>query len=253
MSLLFVFSFIHFSNEVFAQENKPILKFISGDWDGYANKDGTGLYSEIVQRVFSTKYTVQITPVPWARAQKTMLSGEYDGLIGENSTNPCCLIPFVFLDKSPIKAYVLKGKYKNYQGLESLKKQKTAWVKGYNFDRLINTKLNFIEVIDASSGFKMLKAGRIDSLIEYESDYEKNMQAAKLLLNSFDMYDSGISEDIHVVYKKSSQGEKLRTLWDDRMRELFKSGELKALFEKYKFPFPHSKSIVKNKFLPTKS
>lgn len=254
ISTLLCISSILFATQTSAEEAKPVLKFISGDWDEYANKDGTGIYSEVVQMVFNVKYTVQIFPVPWARAQKGMMTGEYVGLVGENASNPCCVIPFVFLDKSPLKAYAKKGKYKKFLGLDTLKTHKTGWVKGYAYDRLVpEVKLNFVEVVDAPSGFKMLKAGRIDSLVEYESDYEKNMKVAKLPLNSFDAFESGISEDIHVAFKKSPEGDNLRQMWDDRMRELFNNGELKKIFEKYKVNFPHSKSIVNNRKAQSKS
>ncbi|HOV15660.1 MAG TPA: hypothetical protein PK771_15335, partial [Spirochaetota bacterium] len=74
----FIFSFFL----LFSQEGKQIL-IVTDEWEGTTNKDGTGLYFDIIREVFKEDgYTFNIKFYPYARSVYLLERKEADLVIG---------------------------------------------------------------------------------------------------------------------------------------------------------------------------
>src|SRR5688572_6976400 len=70
-----------------AKTPKPTITFITESWEGYTNTDGTGVYLELIKKVFEPDHNVVIKYVPWKRAMTTFAKGDIDGIIGASSNH----------------------------------------------------------------------------------------------------------------------------------------------------------------------
>lgn len=105
-----------------AVEKVDSVRFITEEWPGYTEKDGTGLYWEVLKTVYEpVAIKIEYTLVPWNRAKKTVLV-EADALVASSIFDP---IPGTLLAEHPIDggySHVLFRKGENqYAGPQSFK------------------------------------------------------------------------------------------------------------------------------------
>lgn len=219
------------SLSVYGKPSNEIILCVD-NWEGLTNTNGTGSYSEIVKKVFEPEYKVIIKLSPWARAQGEFKDKKCDGLIAESKIDDSMLKPRIVLDALPLHAYFIKGKLV-FEGEKTLKTKKLAWFRGYNYNRLLNYKVNFSEFGDIKSGFKMLEAGRFDVMIDYAYTFKDECKTSGANCSKIDGAFSGIIEKAYVVVHNNELGSKLIKLWDSKMEVLIKSGEAQKIFVKY--------------------
>lgn len=215
-----------------ASIKKGKLTLCVDNWEGLTNADGTGSYSELVKKVFEEKYKVSIRLYPWARAQGAFKEKKCDGLIAENKPSDFAIRPRIILDDLPLEAYYLKGKV-DFKGEETLRSKKIAWIRGYGYDKITPIKMNFTEVNDIKSAFKMLEAGRFDILIDYAYTFKDECHLAGIDCTKITSTPSGISEKAYVVFHNNENGIELAHYWDRRMTDLIVEGEPQRIFQKY--------------------
>lgn len=213
-------------------KSKPTLVFCVDNWEGLTNIDGTGSYNDVVKKVFSDDYNVRIKIFPWARAQNEFREKKCDSLIAENKVDSIFIKPKIRLDALELQAYFLKGRLK-YNGLESLKKHELAWIRGYNYHKILNFPVSFSEFTTVQSGFKMLSAGRFEIMLDYKYAFKDECKLSGVDCARIDGEPSGIIEKTYVIFHQSPRGNILAKIWDERMADLIRAGTIQKIFEQY--------------------
>lgn len=211
---------------------KPELVLCVDNWEGLTNLDGTGSYSEVVKKVYEPDYKVTIKIFPWARAQTEFRNKKCDGLIAENKIDQNYVKPDIRLDALELQAYFVKGKVK-FKGEKTLRTHQLAWLRGYNYNKIIDYPVRYTEFNSVHSGFKMLVAGRFDIMMDYVYTFKDECKTSGADCSKIDSAPSGIIEKAYVVFHKSKKGVELAKMWDDKMAVLIKAGVVQKIFEKY--------------------
>jgi len=225
---------------------KKELTFCVDNWEGLTNVDGTGSYSETVKAVYEDEYKITIKIFPWARAQKEFRNKKCDGLIAENKPEPIYAKPQIVLDALELQAYFLKGKTK-FKGEKTLKTAQLAWLRGYNYHKLVDYPLNFTEFNSVHAGFKMLEAQRFEIMLDYTYTFKDECKTSGADCSKIDGAPSGIIERVYVIFQGTSKGKKLAQAWDDKMTLLLKSGKVQKIFEKYSQKYPINEVHLESK------
>jgi len=152
------------------------IHIVTPPWPDQTNKDGTGLFFDIVRKVYEPvgikmKYEI----VPWKRAEKMIGSNKADAMVDVLRINA------VITPKHPmnvIPEYVVfkKERGKKWEGIKSLELGRTAWFRGYDLHKtphLKGIKLKWIEIDQYATAWKMLEKERIDFYIDVLMDIEK--------------------------------------------------------------------------------
>lgn len=211
---------------------KTELVLCVDNWEGLTNLDGTGSYSEVVKKVYEADYKVTIKFFPWARAQTEFRNKKCDGLIAENKVDQNYVKPEIRLDALELHAYFLRGKLK-FKGEKSLRTKQLAWLRGYNYDKIVNYPVRFTEFNSVHSGFKMLEAQRFDIMLDYVYTFKDECKTSGADCSKIDGAPSGIIEKAYVVFHNTEKGHKYAKMWDDKMEILIKAGTVQKIFEKY--------------------
>jgi polar amino acid transport system substrate-binding protein len=211
---------------------KTELVLCVDNWEGLTNVDGTGSYSEVVKKVYEPDYKVTIKLFPWARAQTEFRNKKCDGLIAENKIDSNYVKPEIRLDALELQAYFLKGKLK-FKGEKSLRTLQLAWLRGYNYNKIINYPVRFTEFNSVHSGFKMLEARRFEIMLDYIYTFKDECKTSGADCAKIDSAPSGIIEKAYVVFHNTKKGKKLTSIWDEKMTILIKAGIVQKIFEKY--------------------
>jgi ABC-type amino acid transport substrate-binding protein len=204
---------------------------ITAPWDRYTNKDGTGLYFDILNSTIG-KESYNYKVVPWKRAQDQFQKGRADILMGESGDLKYCQYPKWAIDADFFSAFYLKSKISNLTA--DLSPFKLLWVRGYelqNFDPKLKA---FEEVDDYTQGIKKVMAGRADILLDYDQDLKEYIKIQKLDEKEFMVTPTNISGGkIWLCFGAGEKYNHLAKEFDSKMNQLHKSGDLKKLFLKY--------------------
>lgn len=207
------------------------LTIATSEWEDLTQKDGTGLYFEVLNEIFGKDgYSYQL--LPWKRAQSEFQGGKVDAILGEDNTRkaaypkwPCDANKFSVLYKKSAL-----GEYKP----EMLQSKTSVWVRGYDVQLFVKGLTKYQEVTDLSQGAKMLAAGRADLLIDFPEDLETVAKKEKLDPKDFVIAEGVVNGGfLYLAFQDNEAGRARAKEYDAGMDKLRKSGKLQELFSKW--------------------
>ena len=220
------------SNPSHAAEVKK-LRFVSESWEGYTNKDNTGLYFDLLNAALGSE-SYEMTLIPWKRAQKEFGAGKFDGLVGEDSTAKASY-PRWPIDVNAFGALYDTKKLPTWNRA-ALKDLKVIWVRGYDVNKFATELKPFAEVQDMAQGVKMVMGGRADVFIDFQKDIESYAKKNKIKLTNHKVEKTDIPGGFtFVCFRKGDEGATLAKKFDASMDQLMKDGKLKPIYEKYQY------------------
>ncbi|MDD1780059.1 transporter substrate-binding domain-containing protein [Enterovibrio sp. ZSDZ35] len=217
------------------------ITVISELWVDATEKDGSGLYFEIMRRVFEPLgYSVKTQTTTYSRSVKLVQSKKMDIFLGSYiDEQERVLYPKWHFDAEQVAAVYKPSVINSWQGEASLKGKTVAWIKGYDYDEYLETELNKREVKSRRQGLSLLASDRIDALLDAHDEIleeldEDNLESKNLAIS--------IVKDLRLypAFSDSPRGNELRRIYDKQFEKLLRTGEIKRLFDEYeweRFPF----------------
>jgi len=214
-------------NSLFAKE----IVVVSESWDGATNHDGTGLYWDIVQKVYEPLgYTVVKKHASYAKSVEAVRMDQADFWLGSYKDEKAfALYPKYHFDQAVILAVFHAELFEQWKGQKNLEGLKVAWMRGYDYGKYLSVNVVSQEVNQLANGLKLLKSERIDVFIDNNKDLVEPMQRYRL---DNDNYVKKIILQLkrYPAFSNSKKGKVLRKEWDERMKELIKTTEFKELY-----------------------
>ena len=205
-------------------------------WEGYTNADGSGLAWDVLRRVFEPAgITLQTRIEPYTRAVGLAQRGEVDGWVGSYRDEvKGVLYPRWNFDSDQI--YALGLATSPTPSAATLGDYRLAWVRGYRYEAYLPNVRRFNQIQRRDGILPMLQHGRvdfyIDALPEANEVLSQAQDPATFRLTPI------IDLPLYVGFADTERGRALRTVFDERMTVLVKSGELKPIFRRWKLPYP---------------
>ncbi len=229
----------------FAEENKiSTIDIVTPAWEGITNKDGTGLYFELLQMVYEpVGIVVKIEFVPWARAVKRVDLKSSDAMLGSYNTVDA------FFPKYPLDTEYTAVVYKTdsvekWNGVTTIENKDVVWVRGYNYHKYLPVKVNYHEVSKSEQGWKMLALDRVGFFMNSLNAINRYVNRNKIDLADFQIKVVMV-KNLFVRFAKTEKSKKLIEIYDSRMDELIKTDSLRKLYEKWNAFYPDFQSIEK--------
>jgi polar amino acid transport system substrate-binding protein len=223
-----------------AEERITTIRLITSEWPGYTNKDGTGLYFDVIKAVYEPEgIQIKFELVPWKRAQ-AMVKKTADAIVGETiMPEEDYLYPQWPIDIEELTVMFKKGKAAEWKGEASLENKTVSWIRGYDFQTFLNVNMTIREIDDLRSGLLMLENDRIDFLVDYIDGIEEEAQNIQKTLNpkfdlaQYQMESLRVGEKVYVAFVNSERGKKLVEIFDRRMAQLYESGVLDTMYKNF--------------------
>ncbi len=241
--LTLAFGFICISSGVTEEVNE--MTIVCEEWEGYTNKDGTGVYWEGVKAIFEPagiKVTTKVAP--WKRAEYMVKEQKVDAIAGDyyykEMEGKDYMYPKWHLSvEDDITALYKNGMIENWEnsGVKNLSGKKVAWIRGYDFDQslLKDTTVEKLELSDLEKGIKMLNVGRIDVIMDYKTTIVPAAKAGGVDLSNFTFSVAQHGNKLFVVFANTNKAKVLIKVFDERMGQLAQSGEIEAIYKKWGF------------------
>jgi len=244
--LLIIFSFLGSSPYVLAGDIKQI-SIVSEEWENNTHKDGTGLYWDIIRKVYDIEnIKMKIKIVPYARSVHMVKMQKADAWVASYiNEEPFPLYPKWHFDADVVSALFKKVKFPDWKGVNSLSNKKVGWIRGYDYNEYIDIKMQVDELNSRKSALGLLVKDRLDVFIDAIVEIKNELENKDLLKKiGFKIDDYRIEKllqlNLYLAFINNDRGKQLRSIWDKNFPILLKNGTIKALFDQYKvkkFPF----------------
>ena len=215
-------------------------------FDYQPNGEFVGMGAELVRILAArTGHTVRFRMVPWARAQAMLAQGQADILIGPYKS-PERLASMGFSDKpffqDQIVFYARQDSSFSWDGnYASLKNRRlvllNGWVYGAEMERL-RSGLQVSVANTVENGLRMLVHGHVDVFVSSRRDTEPVLvrlgleRQIKVLPQVLEV------QNAYFAFPRTPESDRLRVQFDQELKSLIDSGEMKRLGKRYKVTVP---------------
>jgi hypothetical protein len=219
----------------FNRDQIKTINVVAPMWEDYTNKDGTGMYWDIIRAIYaSEKIKLKTSTVPWNRAMKMVTKYQtYNAIVGEyRETEENLLFPRYPIDVEYLS--VLSTKETGaWQGLDSLAGKRVGWVKDY--DVIPSDQRNFTlrEYRTTEQGMELLNTGKLDYIIDEWDELAIILKAKELSIENYHMSDMPEGTDVYVAFADSAVSKVLIEIYNEQVEIMVKSGEMQAIYEKW--------------------
>ena len=221
--------------------NAETIRWVTESWQNYTNKNGSGLYIDIIRTVFAD-HQLEIVYMPWKRALLEVKNGTAD-MTGATSFVDGYITPRYPILTPPISILFIKKKKISYTDLSSLKNYIAVWGRPYEDELISKYNKTFIKgfsVQERETAYKLLISGRADYFLDTKGLHQiwlENLEAqtsGKLQASDFQLEDIGQS-NLFMIFSDNAKGQRLKNIFDIGMAELVQKGQLSKIYETYYF------------------
>lgn len=210
----------------------------SESWEDATNKDGTGLYWDIIRLIYEPLgIKVKLDITSYARSVALVKQKQSDAWVGSYlDEEEDVIYPKSHFDADVVAAMFIKKTDQKWNGEQSLQGKNVGWIKGYELHEYLDVKFNKRELSKRDVVLELLKNGSLDYFIDAVAEFDTHFGEA--LKNDDSLEIETIKHlNLYLGFVNSEKGQKLADIFDDRFAIIKESGELKALFEKWDFTY----------------
>lgn len=191
-------------------------------------KHEAGLINNILIAVFKKdRIDVTYKAIPFKRAQEELTAGTIDCSLDLNGYKRVGLqakSTMVFYDLSV--AYLRKSEW---DGIKSLEGKRVGYLHGFALEDLLPVKFRPQMIYDLSSSYHMLDRRHVDyvlddNLLLRDALYDSKLPAAGFAIAEIKSFE------VRPVFADTPKGRRYLKIYDWRMREMIKDGELAEIF-----------------------
>jgi len=229
--------------------NELTITFVSEEWDDSTRSDGTGLYWDIIRAVFEPEgYKVITINKSYAGSVSMVKKKAMDAMVGAYEKEIADgIYPQTHFAVDVVQAVYKKGRTIEWKDVTSIKDSTVAWISGYSYEYYLSADIAKSLTIRLFNNrediFKFFATGKLDFYIDAEADIKDFFKKHANQYQEQDFIRQTFLElKLFVVFTSDERGRKLAAIFDRRMQDLLKQGEIRKLYDKYpnanfKYPF----------------
>lgn len=220
-----------------AEEIKRIIT-VGPSWENFTNKDGTGLYHELIKAIYSG-YEVKHIYVPTVQANSMVAIGRADIKMCETKKIDSLELAAVPMYENDFYALYLRKRFDPWRGLSTLEEKKIVWREGYYREMDFPVNVSFTEVRSGESALQMVIHERADFYIDDMNLIRESFEVVGevLDLERFGLQKVG-TRKYFPVFAATPRGQELQQHYEQEMIRLFNRGTLQAIYKRWGFNVP---------------
>jgi polar amino acid transport system substrate-binding protein len=226
--------FIVTISPAFAGNSPAEIIMASEEWANATNRDGTGLYWDILRAVYEpigikTKFIIRTYKGSVSLVKKNRV----DAAVG---IYPEQIQGGLFSQYPFIQDYVLvlfkRNRLDQWTGQQSLKHRQVAWIKGYAYDHFLEVPVRKREFSRRETILRQLDNNQIDFFMDTRNNMESVLNTGIIEVSRYTV-ETVMALDRYLVFADSQKGKKFKAIFDQRFPQLVESGEIERLFAKW--------------------
>lgn len=247
--VLFVVSVLLTVNVVVAEQiNDNRITVVTPEFYNGANKQGQGFYFDMMHAIYDPLHIkIDYQIMPYSRASHMIETKQADvifsiysaALVKRMTQKDVLLTPKYPVTVERLSAVFTKKSNVSWRGMDTLSNKKVAWIRGYSYQYFLDVPVQMEELNSYEQVFPLLERGRIDFYIDALADINHALQKYKIDSSQYQI-GAIATHNLYIGFSNTPKSEYLVTLFDQRMNELIKSGQLDAIYKKWGIEPPDS-------------
>lgn len=226
------------------QAAEPLIQIVSTSpsWQGFTQKDGTGLYHEILNTIFSSqKITVTHKYSNAKRGIYLVQKGMADLYVCKTDLKGQSGL---ILARSPMyegRFYAIfkKETVSNWDGMKSLEHQRVIWRRGYYTPDEFTVSFKILETDSGTAALDQVLLDRGDFYIDDLNLIKESLAQSRMDFDPKTLAIQPVGKRRYFpVFRDCPRGRKIMALYEAGIQELAQKGRLKEIFEKWHHPYP---------------
>ncbi|MAD43857.1 MAG: hypothetical protein CMI02_11780 [Oceanospirillaceae bacterium] len=222
-------------NSPFNRSNVKTIKVVAPEWEGYTNPDGSGLYWQVLKKIYEPAGVhVKYSNVPWNRAMKMVTRYSlYNAIVGEylDTEEEGLIFPDYPIDVEYMSVLTTKSRNLPWNGTGSLAGKNVGWIKDYDVIPPEERNFTLHEFRTTAQGIEMLEAGEIDYMIDEWDEISQAVVESGRDMTAYVMNEMPEGTDVYVAFADSDISRVLIDIYNERIQALYRDGTLKAIYE----------------------
>ncbi|MBU1611604.1 MAG: transporter substrate-binding domain-containing protein [Proteobacteria bacterium] len=214
---------------------------VGPSWESLTNRDGTGLYHEILNEVFAL-YDIKVRReyVPSERAYDLVRDGRADFMTCHDLVSKPLVLARHPMFEGTYFVFFKKANIGTWKGDETLIDRTVAWRIGYYDQRNFPVRVEPKEVKTGEAALSMVILDRVDFYVDDMSFIETSIKNSTISFvpEEYDTKPVG-RRTYHPVFSDSERGRTVMKLYDEGMETLYRNGELTKIFSRWGYAMPH--------------
>jgi hypothetical protein len=208
-------------------------------WETFTNKDGTGLYHEVLDAVFALYgITVRHEYVTSERADELVRLGWADMMICDDRADPPLRLARYPLYVNDYHVFFDKSRIGPWKGAESLRDKEIAAQKGFYHDWDFPVPVRIREMASGVKCLEMVLLGRSDFYVDDMAFILESMaRESEFDRDAYDIRKVG-RRSYHPMLNTTPRSNRVVRMYDQGMRSLHELGALRPIYEKWGHTYP---------------
>lgn len=208
-------------------------------WETFTNRDGTGLYHEVLDAVFALYgITVRHEYVPSDRADELVRLGWADMMICDDRADPPLRLARYPLYVNDYHVLFNKERIGPWKGAESLRGKEIAAQKGFYHDWDFPVPVRIREMASGVKCLEMVLLGRSDFYVDDMAFIRDSIRRSpRFDTSAYDIRKAG-RRSYHPMFNTTPRSDRVIKMYDDGMRALHRQGKLRPIYAKWGHTYP---------------
>ena len=209
-------------------------------WNSFTNLDGTGLYHEILNEVFSL-YGLPVRHIysKSGRSEQLVIKEEADMMTCDDSPMSPLVLARYPMYVNDFYVFFNKERIGEWRGKESLRGKEVLCQPTYYNATNFNVPITIKEVQTGQQALAMILLNRSDFYVDDMALIQESIDATVPPFNQkkYGMEKVG-RRSYHPLFNVSERGEKIMQMYNEGVLRLHKSGKLKPIYQKWGYQYP---------------
>jgi hypothetical protein len=196
----------------------------ASEWDGFAQRDGSGLYFDVLKAVFPND-TLHFEPTSFKVAIDLFNKQKADMVLAvyHSEVSDAIYSKWILDTDDAVTGYYLLDSFTTPPRIDEY--IKVGWLEGYGFRQFFPKVQDVYLVETRDAGFRMLKKKRLDVFFDYLGN---NLHQDEKVFGHFEAHPGGY---LYIAFQNNSKGKKLAKIYNQRMTKLKREGTLKKIYK----------------------
>ncbi|GFM35741.1 hypothetical protein DSM19430T_04250 [Desulfovibrio psychrotolerans] len=213
---------------------------VGPEWERFTNRDGTGLYHEILDNIF-TRQGVHIarTYAPPQRSNDLVQAGRADMMTCRDRAAEPLFVARYPMYEADFHVFFNRRQQPEWEGPQTLAGKTVVFRMGYYSERNFPESVTMREVRTPDAALSMVLLGRADYYVDDLNFIQESLADARIPFNRDD-YAIQVAgrRQYFPVLLDSPRGRAIEQWYARGMERLHNTGELREIYEKWGFAYP---------------
>ncbi|QJB56042.1 transporter substrate-binding domain-containing protein [Pseudodesulfovibrio sp. zrk46] len=229
--------------EGYAVDIKEVVS-TSPAWQTFTNRDGSGLYHEVLREVFGL-YGIPVRHVyaKSGRSEELLLENEADMMTCDDSAQPPLVLGRYPMYENDYFVFFKKERIGQWSGNDSLRDKEILSQPTYYSETNFEVPVTIKDVQTGEQAVAMIVEGRSDFYVDDMILINQSLKnyALPYSVSEYDIQKVG-RRSYYPLFNSTDKGMAIKVLYDRGIMELHKAGKLAPIYQKWGHQYPDFES-----------